>query len=165
MGEERSARGILRKVLPRLLKAAFWGFLMGGEALFAFRLPGFSEYMGAFLPAGEQFFFGFMVVFVLFEVAIQLLSGTIFKYALSIARALISMIYLVLVTNGGIMTMTIPPEMVPLGVGTISFTVEFRAILAVFLIFSLISVVKNLIQAIDFLSERAEQPVILAEIP
>ena len=106
-----------------------------------------------------------MVVFVLFEVAIQLLSETIFKYALSIARAFISMIYLILVTNGGIMKMTVPPEMVPLGVGTISFIVEFRAILALLLIFSLISVMKNLIQAIDLLSEKAEHPVILAEIP
>jgi hypothetical protein len=68
-------------------------------------------------------------------------------------------------TNGGIMKITIPPEMAPFGVGTIIFTVEFRTILAVFLMFSLISILKNLIQAINFLSERAELPFTLPKIP
>ena len=164
MDEERSIRRTLRKIVPRLLKAAFWSFLMGGEALFFFLLPGFNEYLSTIFPVDKPFFLGILAIFVLFEVAIQLLSGTILKYVLSITRALISMIYLVFITNCGIITMSIPSEMVPYG-GIISFTVEFRAILSIFLIFSLISILKNIIQAITFLSERAELPYIFPEIP
>lgn len=166
MVEERStSKSVLRKVISRLFKAAFWAFLMGGEVLFVSYILGLSEYTTALLPVEGPFFFGFMVTFILFEVAIQLLSETIFRYVISVTRAFISMIYLILMTNGGIMKITIPPEMVPFGVGTIIFTVEFRTILAVFLMFSLISILKNLIQAINFLSERAELPFILPKIP
>jgi len=52
----------------------------------------------------------------------------------------------------------------PLGV-VISFTAGFRVVLGVFLILSLLSIIKNLLQAINFLSERAEDPVILPEFP
>lgn len=156
---------ICKKVLPRLLKAAFWGFLMGGEAILFLRIVGLSDYIGSILPIDELYFFGFIIVFMLFEVAIQFLSDTIFKYALSIARATISMIYLVITTNGGILTITLPHEMAPFGVEGIGFTIEFRSILLVFLTLSLISVVKNIFQAITFLSERAEEPIILAKIP
>ena len=155
----------IRKIFPRLIKAALWGFLMGGETLIFLLLPGISEYVEAFLPTSKEFFFGFIVVIVLFEVAIQLLTGTILKYAFSISRAFISMIYLFIVTSGGIMTITIPPEMVPYEIGLITFTIDFRIILAIFLIFSLISVVKNLFQAINFLSEKAEHPILIPEIP
>ncbi len=153
-------KSLLRKILPRLLKAAFWGFLLGGEALFFYRMPEFGEQFASFFPSGGPLFLTFTVMFVSFEVAIQLLSGTIFRYALGVTRAIISMVLLVYITNGGIMTMTMPLEGVAL-----HFMIEFRTILAVFLLFSLVTIVKNVLQALEFLSERAEQPMIPAEIP
>ena len=154
MVEKRSTRkSMLRKVISRLFKAAFWAFLMGGEVLFVSHILGLSEYTTAILPVEASFFYGFMATFILFEVAIQLLSDTIFRYVISVTRAFISMFYLFLMTNGGIMTISIPPEIVPFGVGNIFFTIEFKTILAVFLTFSLISILKNVIQAINFLSE------------
>ncbi len=38
-------------------------------------------------------------------------------------------------------------------------------VLGIFLIFSLLSILKNLLQAVDFLSKKAEEPVIPPELP
>jgi len=161
MDEEIDMKSLLRKILPRVLRAAFWGFIMGGEALLLYNMPGFGGQFAGFFPSVEPLFLAFMVVFVSFEVAIQLLSGTIFPYALGVARALISMVFLVYITNGGIITIATPPET---GM-TIRFVIDFRTILAVFLLFSLVTVAKNVLKAVEFLSERAEEPMIPAEIP
>lgn len=160
MDEEINAKSLLRKVLPRVLKAAFWGFFMGGEVLLFYSMLGFSEQFASFFPPAEPLFLAFMVLFISFEVAIHLLSGTIFPYALGVARALILMSLLIYTTNGGITTMAIPLDGV-----TLQLMIDFRTILAVFLLFSLVAVVKNVLQAVEFLSERAEEPMIPAEIP
>ncbi len=49
----------------------------------------------------------------------------------------------------------------PMGETAIRIVFNFRTILAVFLIFSLISVVKNLLQTVNFLAEGAEKPIII----
>jgi len=160
MAEEINVKSLLKKILPRLLKAAFWGFIMGGEALLLYHILEFGGQFASFIPSGEPLFLTFLVIFVSFEVAIQLLSGTIFQYALGVARALISMVLLVYMTNGGIMTIAIPFEVI-----TLHLMIDFRTILAVFLLFSLVTVLKNVLQAVEFLLEKAEQPMIPAEIP
>lgn len=159
MGSDRGVRerGLLRKLLPRIIKASIWGFIMGGEALFMYLIPEVSEMFKSFLPVQETPLISLVAVFVAFEVAIQLLAGTVYRYALSIARALFSMIFLVYVTNGGIMALSFPMGEMP-----ISIVFNFRTILAVFLIFSLISVVKNLLQTVNFLAEGAESPITIS---
>lgn len=148
---ERDDKSLLRKILPRVLKAAFWGFLMGGETLLFSSLPMFREI--PFLPSGyEPFFYGSMAVFVSFEVAIQLSSGTILQYALGAARALAVMMMLIFLSDGGVMTMTIPIEAV-----TLQLVLDFSVFLAMFLLISLLGIAKNVLQAICFLSERVEQ--------
>ena len=159
MGEDTLNQQLLRRILPKIIKAAFWGFLMGGEALLIYFIPGFGEQLRAFIPVGGTFS-GLMVTFIFFEVAMQLLSGTVFRYALGTARALVTMIALLYATNGGIVS-----QAVPLGPSTIKITVEFRAILAMLLILSLLVVFKNIMYAVGFLSERSEEPFIPEEIP
>jgi hypothetical protein len=107
-----------------------------------------------------------LVIFIGFEVAIQLLKGTVIQYALSVARTMISMLILISVTNGGIMTLAVPqsPE-APFAEVSISFTIDFRTVLSILLTFSILSVIKNILQAINFLSEKAEEPIIPPELP
>ena len=165
--EERTAKDWARILLPRVMRAMLWGFLMGGQMLILLNL--FGE-MGTLLgiPFVEPTDFQhFLLIFIGFEVAIQLLRGTIFPYALGIARALTSMTILVIITNGGIISMQVPstpqiplpPEM------NITFTIEFKAILRAALLLSSLGIVKNLLQAVRFLSEREEEPVIPPELP
>lgn len=160
MGEDTFNRELLRRILPRIIKAAFWGFLMGGEALLIYFLPGFGEKFEMFIPVSGIYFSGLMVVFIFFEVAIQLLSGTVFRYALGTARALVTMIVLLYASHGGIIS-----QVISFGPGTVKVTFEFRAILAMVLMLSLLLVFKNIIYAVEFLSEKSEEPVIPEEIP
>jgi len=165
--EEKTAKEWARILLPRVVRAALWGFLMGGEMLILLNI--FGE-MGTLLgiPFIEPTDFShFLLIFVGFEVAIQLLRGTIFPYALGITRALISMIILVTVTNGGVISMQVPstpqiplpPEM------NITFTIEFKAVLRAALLLSSLGIMKNLLQAVRFLSEKEEEPEIPPELP
>jgi hypothetical protein len=107
----------------------------------------------------------FLYIFIGFEVAIQLLKGTIIQYALGFARGLATMIFLVFVTNGGLISLSSSSSQIPTPQGTtFLLTIDLKLIVAVFLIFSLLSIIKNLFQAIDFLSDKAEEPKIPPEL-
>jgi len=161
--EEKTGKDWAKIIIPRVLRAIIWGFIMGGEMLLLLYLPQFIPQFGEqtmeILPVqtitGISYFF---LVFAGIEVAIQLLRGTVFPYALSIARSFISIILLIQVTNWGIMTFTIqPPAEAEMAAGmSIIFTLNFKPVLGVILLLSLISVIKNLLQAIDYLSQKEE---------
>ena len=161
--EEKTGKEWAKIIIPRVLRAIIWGFIMGGEMLlllyFPQFIPQFGEEAMEILPVqmttGISYFF---LVFAGIEIAIQLLRGTIFPYALSMARSIISIILLIQVTNGGIMTFTIqPPAGTQMAAGTsIIVTLNFQPILGVILLLSLLSVIKNLLQAIDYLSRKEE---------
>ncbi|MFQ5710450.1 MAG: hypothetical protein ACE5GD_01585 [Candidatus Geothermarchaeales archaeon] len=166
MAEERNGKGWLHIILPRVLRAALWGFIMGGELLIPLALmPEFGGQLDRFIPTGRIGFSSIAIIFVAFEVVIQLLRGTILQYALSTARTIISMILLIIFTNGGVMTLTVPPDILPPQAGAVLITVDFRTILGALLTFSLLSIMKNLLQAVNFLSQRAEEPITLPELP
>jgi len=158
MDEDTFNRRLLGRILPRIIKAAFWGFLMGGEVLLIYFLPGFERFE-MFIPA-KGASLGLMIVFILFEVAMQLLSGTVFRYAFGTVRALVTIMVLLYASQGGIISQT-----VPIGPSTIEVTIEFRAILAMFLMLFLLVGFKNVMYAVDFLSEKSEEPVIPEEFP
>ena len=169
MGEDeaKTLNDWFRIIFPRVLRATIWGFIMGGELLILLFLPAIGGTLQEFLPAEQTGFSYFLFIFVGFEVAIQLLRKTIFQYALGMARALTSMIILIFITNGGIVSFTVPSSLeLPLPPGVvISLTIGFKVVLGVFLILTSLSIIKNLLQAIDFLSERVEEPAILPEFP
>lgn len=165
--EEKTAKEWARILLPRVVRAALWGFLMGGEMLILLNI--FGE-MGTLLgiPFVEPTDFQhFLLIFIGFEVAIQLLRGTIFPYALGITRALISMIILITITNGGVISMQVSSTpQIPLPPGmTVTFTIEFKAVLTAALLLSSLGIMKNLLQAVRFLSEKEEEPEIPPELP
>lgn len=165
--EEKTLRDWITIIAPRILKASFWGFIMGGELLIPSFLPGFGEQIEALFPQSQVRFMHLVAIFVILEVAIHLFDETIIRYALSMARTIISMISLFLVTNGGVMTINVSSMQgtsLPPG-QTIIFTIDFSPILGILLIFSILSIVKNLLQAIDFLSQKAEEPIYLRELP
>ena len=165
--KERTTKDWVRIILPRVLRAALWGFIMGGELLILLLIP---ELRGGFfdlLPVQPMNFTYFLLLFVGFEVAIQLLRGTIFQHALGITRTLIYMVMMVLVTNLGVISFSlesIPAIPLPPGVN-ITFTIEFKAVIGVFLLLSSLSISKTLLQAVDLLAEKAEEPVIPPELP
>jgi hypothetical protein len=157
-GDEATGRAWAKILLPRILRAAVWSLLMGGELLIMSYMPEVGGELYRYVPIEPTAFSHFLVLFIVFEVASQLLRGTIFPYALRTGRALVSMILLVVITNGGVMNLTIqstPETPLPAGMG-ISFSIDFQAVLRVFLLLSLLSIVKNVLNAIDFMAEKEE---------
>jgi hypothetical protein len=165
--KEKTTKDWFRILFPRILKALVMGMIMGGEILILLNLPQIGGTLTQFFPKESTSISYFFAVYVIIEVAIQLLDGTIFPYALSVARALISMFVLVLVTNGGMFTIPIPtsPELPIPSDMSVTFSVDFRAVLGIFLLLALVSLIKNMLQAVNFLSEKAEEPVIPPELP
>lgn len=158
----------LKILAPRILKAALWGFIMGGEILIPlYLMPDFVDWqtLEKLMPAARIELPTIVAIFVAFEVAIQLLDRTIFRYALSISRTIVSMILFIVFTNGGIIEVSMPSNGLPSIAGSVQVLVDFRTILAALLVFSLLSIVKNILQAVDFLSQKAEEPLIPPEIP
>ena len=165
--KERTAKDWLSLLLPRVLRAALWAFIMGGELLIFLLVPELRGEFFDLLPAQPMNVTYVVLLSIGFEVAIQLLRGTLFQHALGVTRTLIYMVMMVRVTNLGVMHFSlesIPRIPLPPGV-TITFTIEFKAVIAVFLLLSLLSVIKNLLQAVDLLAEKAEEPVTLPEFP
>jgi len=159
--KEKTAKDWARIIIPRVLRAIIWGIIMGGEMLILLNFPQFIPQFGEgimrYLPTSEMTGISyFFLIFAGIEVAIQLLRETVFPYALSMARSIISIILLIQITNGGIMSFTtqLPTEM---AAGTsVILTLDFQPILGVILLLSLISMIKNLLQAIDYLSQKEE---------
>ncbi|MFP3951572.1 MAG: hypothetical protein ACLFVP_05480 [Candidatus Bathyarchaeia archaeon] len=143
----------IRRMLPKVVKAALWGFLMGGEALLLYYLSGFKE-MGILLPFEPGYFPGVMVLFIFLEVCMQLLSDTIYQHALGAARAIGTMIIMIHLSSGGVLTREIAMD-----AGILEVTLGFQPILAMLLTLLLLVAFKNILKAIDYLYQRSETPV------
>jgi len=162
--EERTGGEWARIIILRILSALVWGLIMGGEMLIFLHLPHVipgldSEIMEMILPEpmvnGATLFFA---AFMMFEVAIRLLKGTVFPYILGVARAILSIILLVQITNWGIITLIIPSKMKGILIGNaIVLTFNFQKVLGAVLLIFLISIVKNMLQAVYFMSQREEK--------
>jgi hypothetical protein len=94
----------------------------------------------------------FLLIFVVFEVAIHLLKGTIFPYVLSIARTITTMLMIIIVTNNGILSYSIHLFQD----ANFFVTVDLQTVIIVFFMLFLVNITKNIFQAIEFLSEREE---------
>ena len=161
--EERTGGEWARIIIPRILSALVWGLIMGGEMLIFLHLPHVipgldSKIMKMILPepmmSGATLFFA---AFMMFEVAIRLLKGTVFPYILGVARAILSIILLVQITNCGIITLIIPSKIGGMVIGNaIILTFNFQKVLGAVLLIFLIGIVKNMLQAVYFMSQREE---------
>lgn len=150
---ETVKRGTLRRIVPRIVKATLWGtitFLMFYLPYKLFIMP-----MIMFPVAPELFsetvFYVFLITMVFFAFTTKLFSGTIFQHALGIARALILIIYFIYVFRGG--SITLAPS---IGDITLKITLDLSVFLAMFVLISLLSLGKSLLQAIDFLARERE---------
>ncbi len=145
----------LRIILPRVLKAVLWSSIMGIGFLIPLNL---IQQLGVekFIPAEYGGFSLIVAIFIALEFAVQLLSGTVLHYALSVTRTVISMVLLIVVTDMGMITTLFEG---------VQITLDFSSVLAVLLALSLLNMAKNILQALDFLSEKAEEPVRLVELP
>jgi hypothetical protein len=103
------------------------------------------------VPGLQQMIETFVMVYIVLMIVGELTSGTIFQYFFSVARALFVIGYLIVSLNGGIFGLTFQ---------NVSLMVDLRLFLAIAVLLSLLGLAKSVLQAINYMSEKAEYPPI-----
>ena len=137
------------KVVKAVIKSVFWLILM-----YVLPFLMFSSLSSA-LPAGvsnvlspyEQIFGTFTIVIIFFVFASEITSGTIFQHMFNIGQALVLMVLIVISLEGGIIKMDFQ---------NVHITANLTFYLLMLLTIDLVGLAKSVLQAINFLSEKAE---------
>jgi len=136
-------------MLPRIVKAVIKGTLW---FVFLYVVPmliisSLSEMAPEIFSSYRQLLHVFVVIILFFVVASELTSGTIFQHAFNIGKALILMIFIVYALQGGIISIDIQ---------SIRILADLRIYLFMLLAIDFLGLAKSILQAINFLSEKAE---------
>jgi len=99
------------------------------------------------IPGLQQMIETFVMVYIILIIIGELTSGTIFQYFFSVAKALFVIGYLIFSLNGGILGLTFQ---------NVSLMVDLRLFLAIATLLSLLGLAKSVLQAINYMSEKAE---------
>ncbi len=149
---ELNAKLIMKKSIPRVLKAAVWGIL---TLIVVYYLPLMlipRELTQNILPFDYTAqLLDFALIAVFFAVVEQLFSGTIIGCGLGIARAFVILAYFFAVSNGGVFSVSLPITEI-----TINLTVDITIILVMLVSVSLLDIARNLLKAINLLTSKSD---------
>jgi hypothetical protein len=144
---KKDAQGGFRKILFRASKATIKGSLFYGVYFVL------SQYMAPIftvVPSFQQTIESFVIAYTVLLIAGELTGGTVYQHFLNVAKALFVVGYLMLSMNSGVIELTL---------GSIRIAVDFRLILTAAVLLSLLGVAKAVLQAVDYMSEKAEPPI------
>ena len=147
MVEEPRAKSLTKKLFPRFLKAAIWGTL---TYLLVYYLPMLIFPLETLPFDYTSQLLHFTAIAVFFAVITQLFSGTVLGYAFGIAKALVMIAYFIYVSNGGIVSLT-----VPFSETTLDLVVDLRTFLVMLISVNLLALAKNLLQVINLLAKKS----------
>ena len=140
---------ILKKAVPRILKAVVWGSLM---FLIVYYLP-MMFYPQELLPIDYVApLLQFTTISVFFAVAGQLFSGTIIGCGFGVARAIVVIAYFFRVSDGGIFRVILP-----FGGVTVNLALDLSLFLLMVIAVNLLGIAKNILEAISILAEKASE--------
>jgi hypothetical protein len=145
---KKDSQGGFRKFVFRAAKATIKGSVFYG-AYFVL-----SQYMApvfTLVPSFQQSIEAFVIAYTVLLVAGELTWGTVYQHFLNVAKALFVVGYLMLSMNSGI---------IELNLSSIRVAVDFRLVLTFAVLLSLLGVAKAVLQAVNYMSERAEPPVL-----
>ena len=138
---------ILQNAAPRILKAILWGSL---TFLVVYYLPTLL-YPQDLLPIDYLTpLLTFAIISVFFAVAGQLFSGTLIGCGFGVARAIVIIAYFFSISDGGIFNLTLSISEV-----TVNFAVDISLFLLMVIAVNLLSISKNILEAINILSDDA----------
>jgi len=158
---DRTLSDWLKLVLPRIIRIVLWILILFGGVTLMTTVT--ESAFGGMIPFELSAFSSYLIVFIGFEIVIQLLKDTIFQHIFTVARTVLYMILIVLESNAGIIHFT--PSSIGLPPGTnLVLTVNITTIINIFLLLSLLSIVKNMLQAIEFIQRKSEEPMIPPEL-
>jgi len=157
MANEGNLKSVLKKIMSNVTKAALKGFIM---FLLTYLLP--TLVVEAMVPSSSPFgipseyttlLYVFSAIVVFFTVVTELFSGTILQHAFCVGRAIVLIVYFVYALNGGIFVSTFQ---IPGQQQVLRIFANLRAFLALLIFINLLGFAKGMLQAINFLSGRAD---------
>ena len=150
---ELDSNFVTKTVLPRVLKAAVWGTF---TFVMVYYLPLMlipKDIPQNILPFDYTArLLDFAVISVFFAVVGQLFSGTVIGCGFGIARALVIIALFFVVSEGGVFSVTLPISEV-----TVNLTLDISTILLMIISVNLLSIAKNLFEAISILNEASNR--------
>ena len=141
--------GIWKRVL-RVLKTAAKVVIIGIIYVLLSQVLAPASVM---IPGLQDMVATFLMVYAVLMVASDLTSGTILQHFFSAARSYFVIAYLMFTLNSGF---------IELAYGNVSLIIDLRLFLMVAMLLELLGLAKSVIQAIDFMNEKAEAPILLA---
>jgi len=134
----------IRNFTFKALKATVKGILF--YAIY-FVLWMFLAPISDMVPGFQQMIETFVIVYICLMIVGELASGTIFQYFFNVAKALFVIGYLIFSLNGGIFGLTFQ---------NVSLMVDLRLFLAIAMLLSLLGLARSVLQAINYMNEKAE---------
>lgn len=144
---KKDAQGGFRKILFRASKATIKGSIFYGVYFVL------SQYMAPIftvVPSFQQTIESFVIAYTVLLIAGELTGGTVYQHFLNVAKALFVVGYLMLSMKSGVIELTL---------SSIRIAVDFRLILTAAVLLSLLGVAKAVLQAVDYMSLKAEPPI------
>lgn len=144
---KKDSQGGFRKILFRASKATIKGSIFYGVYFVL------SQYMAPIftvVPSFQQTIESFVIAYTVLLIAGELTGGTVYQHFLNVAKALFVVGYLMLSMKSGVIELTL---------SSIRIAVDFRLILTSAVLLSLLGVAKAVLQAVDYMSLKAEPPI------
>lgn len=139
-----NAKSNARKILFKALKATVKGIIVYAlyYAIWMFLSP-VSQYM----PELQQMLEIFVTVYISLMIIEEFASGTIYQYFFNVSKSLFVIGYLIFSMRGGVFGITFQ---------NVNLTVDLRLFLSFAMLLSLLGLSKSILQAVNYMSERAE---------
>jgi len=142
--ENKDLNKRLQKFTRKALKATIKGVLFYG---IYFVLSMFLAPVSEIVPGFQQMIEVFVMVYIFLMIIGELTAGTIVHHFFNGTKALFVILYLIFALNGGIVGITVQ---------NVNLIVDFRLFLVVAMLLGLLGFAKSVLQAINFLNEKAE---------
>ena len=149
MAENANKRNLLiRGIVWRAIKATVKGVLFYAiyMLVWSFLVP-VSEYV----PSIQQVAETFVAIYIVLMMIGEFTSGTIYAQAFNVARALFVIAYLMMSVQGGMFSMSFEG---------VSLMVDLSFLMVFAMLLGLLGVAKSIMQAINYLAQKAEPPPI-----
>jgi hypothetical protein len=148
MAEKNSNLNLkLRKYTFKAVKATLKGILF--YLLYIVLWMMFLAPVATVLPGLQRMIETFVMVYVVLIIVSELTSGMIFQYFFDAVKCLFMIGYLIMALGGGTMNISMQ---------NINLAIDLHVFLGIIMLLSLLGLAKSVLQAINFMSEKAEPP-------
>ncbi len=139
-GWKKHIRGLLWKAT----KATIKGLIAYVIYFFAWS---FLSPLSQLIPGLQQMIETFVAIYIVLMVLGELTSGTIYQHFFNAAKALFIIAYMLMSLKGGMFGFSFE---------NVSLMIDLRMFVVIAMLLSLLSLAKSVLQAIDFMNEKAE---------